>query len=161
MTLQELTTAQWTLIDLGSAGRLLPPAAPSEQQTLDELAHSKLSHGIVLTSHQQQQQQQQQGTLSVASLLRELLSKFHGRGAGAVSNEAVAAPTPSGLRWVVAAGDVPGYESVPYAPPEVREDKPTRLGGGGGCADQLAPAGGGGGGFFCRKFVVNVRSGQR
>jgi hypothetical protein len=31
-----------------------------------------------------------------------------------------AVQTPSGCRWQVAAGDVPGYESVSYVPPEVR-----------------------------------------
>jgi hypothetical protein len=83
---------------MGSAGRLLPPPQ----------SPAKLHDGSALAGRER-------------SWLQSLWEGWQQRQHG--SRAAVAADTPSQQRWQVAAGDVPGYETAPYSPPEVRTHK--------------------------------------
>lgn len=128
MTLSELTTAQWTLIDFGSAARLQPPAQaasvsppPVAGAPTDSSHPSQQASSVQLAPMQTLQQQQQQGQtllLWFGQTIDRVWGKNTAAGSG-IGSSRVAADTPSGRCWQVAAGDMPGYESVAYVPPEV------------------------------------------
>jgi hypothetical protein len=76
----------------------------------------------------QGQHHQQDQQWNITSSWSQLCGMLHGStfSQGSTGNTGstggtgrAAVHTPSGCRWQVAAGDVPGYESVSYVPPEV------------------------------------------
>jgi len=123
MTLQELTAAQWTLVDLGSAGRLRPPAdTPAAAAT--HASPGPDGH-LISPAHQLPNSQSAAPELGFQHnpgfmpWLSQMWDSLQGKTLGQQGRSSAAA-TPSGQQWQVAAGDVPQYETAAYTPPEVR-----------------------------------------
>jgi hypothetical protein len=99
MTRAELAAAQWSIIDFGSAARLLPPAS----QAAVGMAAAAAAAGPAASSSTQ------------SGLLAGLFAWIN----GSSSRSASASATASSMRWEVEPGLLVPYETPAYTPPEV------------------------------------------
>jgi hypothetical protein len=117
MNAQELSSAQWALIDLGSAGRLLPPTPAAAAAAA--AAGVSTSPGLSLSPSSSSSSSSSSGLAGGLGGLFSWLPGANSSSSKGSAGAAAAAATPSRLGWRVAEGSAVPYETPAYTPPEV------------------------------------------